>query len=317
MILKMLALILTNKCTSNCDCCFSKCSINSTGKMNLEDGILYIKQAKRISSIKGVGITGGEPFLYYNDLLKLVKTATQCNMWSSCITNGFWGETESEAYKYLIHLKNQGLQALHISYDEFHSKYISANNIKNILTVCKKLNLYTEIRCIVTHSSKRLKDIVLELGNSIINVNIREGVCLPLGNAKERLNEKDFEPLEPIYNKYCTALNTLTIDYRGSVYSCCSQCGFTKPFYLGSTKDCNLKQLENNFYDNIYIYILEYYGMDWFFNIINSYNLPIKLKNKYINICDMCFDLFYLEDNLKYLKPHIDNISNLRKLNDD
>ena len=137
------------------------------------------------------------------------------------------------------------------------------------------------------------------LGEALLYTNIREGYCLPIGNAKKNLSSDEFMHEEKIINNFCTGLNTLTVNWDGSVYSCCSPGGITPALYLGSIKILNLTQLINKFQSNIYSNILKTEGIEWFYNIINKNHLPIKLKNNYINLCDRCYTLFSNKDNFR------------------
>jgi hypothetical protein len=146
------------------------------------------------------------------------------------------------------------------------------------------------------------------LGDSLLYINIKEGPCLPVGNACQNVPPDDFITNKKLDNNYCTASNTLTINWNGEIFSCCSQCGFTKPFKLGSIYNMSLLDAIDKYSNNKFIYVLQNYGIDWFLKIINAYKLPIHLKKSYVNICDLCYTLFKNENNIELFAPYLDII---------
>jgi MoaA/NifB/PqqE/SkfB family radical SAM enzyme len=167
--INILALILTETCTANCKICFSECSPEKKGHIDLNPVFSYIESSKEFNTIFGVGITGGEPFLFFDELLKIIKKCREQNLWVTCTTNGFWGITEKKALNIVSKLKKFGLTELHLSCDDFHNEFVPYKNIKNILYACKKIYLPVEIRCISTKKSQRLKGIIENLVYEDIN----------------------------------------------------------------------------------------------------------------------------------------------------
>ncbi|HGC7493368.1 MULTISPECIES: radical SAM protein [Bacillota] len=121
-------------------CCFS-CSPESQQRLDINRVIQYIKESEEINEIKTIAFTGGEVFLEYPTLLKLVEISTEVGKNTSIATNGFWAVNEEATYDKLYQLKKGGLKHLSISHDRYHSEFISTNNIKNILKVSLNLDI--------------------------------------------------------------------------------------------------------------------------------------------------------------------------------
>jgi MoaA/NifB/PqqE/SkfB family radical SAM enzyme len=266
--------------------------------MPLEKAKSYIRQASEIESFASISITGGEPFLYYEDLLEIIKTANSYMFNVTCGTNGFWAKTEEIAGQKLDELINAGLNHMSISVDEFHSVYVPIENIRNIVRATKNRRITVGLTCIATQNSMRLKDITKALGEDIVGYSIIEAPCLPIGNALDKIDQSEFIYENDLSSNKCFSENALTIMPDGSAYPCL----LTPAFYLGSLNELPIREIMEKFYQNTYCGILEKYGYEWYVKIIKDNNLPISLKDKYVNLCDACNTLFKKEEYLSQYK---------------
>jgi len=79
----------------------------------------------REGGCNSVHIGGGEPFLDFEGLLTLVKTARQHGITVEYIeTNGYWANSEGKVKARLEALADAGVDTLCISVDPFHAEYI-------------------------------------------------------------------------------------------------------------------------------------------------------------------------------------------------
>lgn len=92
-------LLYTYKCTGTCEICGLKCGPNRNEKMDLEVAKKVIRDSA-YNGIKLIGITGGEPFIYYEEILELCKLAFSLGMQTTFTTNAF-GQLIR-----MVHLKN-------------------------------------------------------------------------------------------------------------------------------------------------------------------------------------------------------------------
>jgi len=81
--------------------------------------------ALRSGSCSSVHIGGGEPFLDFEGLLTLVKTAQKYGIIVEYVeTNGYWASSEDKVKDRLKALIDAGVDTLCISVDPFHAEYI-------------------------------------------------------------------------------------------------------------------------------------------------------------------------------------------------
>ncbi len=294
---RTLTLLMTYKCNAQCDICLFNCDKYKDDIMNLNDAYRYIDEAFEIESFENLAISGGEPFLFYDSLIKICKKANQKGIPITISTNGFWAVNVEKARDVILELRSLGVTSLYISVDQFHAEYVSYECIKNILRAAKKISIRIDLHTIVTKNSLKLKDITKELDNEIMGYQIVQWPCIACGRAKTNIDENEFIYQETIPSCVCNNINTLVIDSYGKVFPCC---GITdKSNYLSANlaKEHSIKEIIEYFNNNIYLKLLETYGARWFTEAIDKHNIDIKLKNKYTSLCELCGDLFSINNN--------------------
>ena len=96
--------------------------------MSEEEALSYVEQAARIPGIRGISVTGGEPFVEYELLHSVISTARQNGLRSRVVTNGYWAATPQRALKKLKRLVDAGLTEISLSSDALHETYGGADS---------------------------------------------------------------------------------------------------------------------------------------------------------------------------------------------
>lgn len=306
----LLGIQLTKKCNAECEiCCFS-CSPRNNEKIDIKIAARAIEQAAKINSINTIGFSGGEPFLFVEDLAELIKLANSLNLRTTCTTNGFWGKTEQAAFNTIRYLKSIGLNKISLSTDQYHNEFVPIENIKNILDAGKKLDFPMDIGCVVTKNSKRIGDIAKDIGDSLISTYIIEGPCLPIGNAANKIPKDEYIYINSEPKSKCSMLNSLVVMCDGSAYPCCSQGGETDPLLLGNINEDSVEQLIKNFNKNMYCRTLSKEGVSWFLNTLKSEGIDLFEPNKYVSQCDICNKLFTNRDYINIFNSSLEKEKN-------
>lgn len=301
------AILLTDKCTAECEiCCFS-CSPKKNNVMAREIAEQIVEQAAQMNSIKTVGFSGGEVFLQYDFLLEMIKFASNFGLRTTCTTNGFWASTYEDALEKLVELKNNGLSKIGLSLDHYHQKFVSVENIKNILIACKRIGLPVDVGSVITKSTSDLSELLFELKDNMINVPHFRAACLPIGRASN-IDKSDLYYDENLLSRdmiQCYELNFFSVYTNGDVYPCCSQAGMITCLRLGNMKEDTLENMLSKYRGNMYIRIIKKYGFLWFIEIAKKENLKGIFNRKYVSKCELCNYLFSNEDFLAVVKKYI------------
>src|SRR5262245_25676362 len=116
------ALMLTRRCNMTC----SHCSVASGPQIKEEpqEAILlgYLRELTA-AGVRSVQLTGGEPMLREQLVLRLLRKCQKLGLSSVLSTNGFWGSTMRDARQRIKALRRNGLDLLTVSYDRYHAEF--------------------------------------------------------------------------------------------------------------------------------------------------------------------------------------------------
>lgn len=286
----LLGLILTYRCLARCRICIVNASRDRTEKMSLKDALTYIDQASTINKIEKIAITGGEPFLHFADLLKIVHHSSKHGLETSVSTNCFWADSKNNAKKRLKKLKEAGLATIRFSVDEFHQEFVPLRNVKNCIEIARDLRIDNIIfQSVVTKNSMKFQDVFKELGD-FKGIRAHKISCIPTGRAAEEIPEKDWMILPGIPEERCEEIGkVLLIDPEGLVYPCCSS--FTKTLSIGNAKKDSLYEILRKAENNLFLKVLAKQGPVKLAEKVKEYNIKYKFRKGYVNICHLCYSL--------------------------
>ena len=114
-----LHLLLTLKCTLECDHCFVWGSPRQTATMTLAGVQHIVREAKDLGSIEWIHFEGGEPFLFPDVLLDGVRDVARHGFKAGIVTNCFWATDKATALATLRPFAGV-LSRLSISCDPMH-----------------------------------------------------------------------------------------------------------------------------------------------------------------------------------------------------
>lgn len=115
-----LHLLLTYRCTEECDHCFVWGSPQQSGVMTLAEMRRVFDQGQALGSVESISFEGGEPFLYYGVLLEGVREAGARGWKTEVISNAYWATSSEDALAWLRPLAEAGLRGLVLSDDAYH-----------------------------------------------------------------------------------------------------------------------------------------------------------------------------------------------------
>jgi MoaA/NifB/PqqE/SkfB family radical SAM enzyme len=113
-------LLLTYRCTHECEHCFLFCGPRARGTFTMELLRTVFDEAEKIGTIDTIFFEGGEPFLYHALLVAGVKEAGARGFRTGIVTNAYWAESEEDALLTLRPLAYAGLGSLAVSADRLH-----------------------------------------------------------------------------------------------------------------------------------------------------------------------------------------------------
>jgi len=135
-------LLLTYKCNAECEFCYYNCSPQKNSLMPVDTAIRAWQSLKILAGDAAkIHITGGEPFLYWDHLLEILRQAKKQNLGPVDIieTNAFWAENEKIITKRLKALDELAMKRLKISCDPFHQEYVDIEPVRRLADLAAKI----------------------------------------------------------------------------------------------------------------------------------------------------------------------------------
>ncbi|MEW6295019.1 MAG: radical SAM protein [Candidatus Diapherotrites archaeon] len=286
-----ISILYTHKCPIYCDHCCGNFSPKRKEKLTPKKVLDYFNDISSIK-VKKICFTGGEPFLFFDELINLISKGKRMGFKISVISNGFWAVNEKETRKIMRLLSKNGLAAIKISADEFHQKFIPIDNILNILKISnKQIPLKTIISFTKTKDLNHLN--LLHFFKKFRKLRLLVQPVIPVGRAKNKIKKEKvlYRKIDP--KAKCPMPDLPTIDAYKQVYVCCNGilAGRNSIFHIGDTSKEELKDILLKFKENRLIHFLKTEGPFILVKELEKNKLrkrrEIKTK-KYVGVCDYC-----------------------------
>ena len=249
-----ISICLTDKCSASCQHCCMSCSPNCDNILDQEKIIEILNQIKNNDKITVINITGGEPFLLYDFLKKILYSISSMKKRATLVTNGFWANSQKIAEEKLLELANCGLKTLSVSLSHFHQEYINIDNIRNIISAARQLPIDINLKVAVT-KDKMAFDLLSQLGDDIIDVPLCFFSVAPVGRAKNINKENFIQKYDSKKWMRCTD-KELVIYNNGDCYPCCSPAIFDTCFKIGNVFETPLDELMHRVDCNLLLHYL-------------------------------------------------------------
>lgn len=133
--MRKIAFGYSTRCNIRCAHCVATSDKPDNSKMELSRAKEIIRELAE-AGVTGISFTAGEPFIYFDDLLELVKLCNELKMYTRVVTNSFWAKSPESATRNLTLLGQSGLCQLRMSYSRWHQQHIPRENILNAARAC-------------------------------------------------------------------------------------------------------------------------------------------------------------------------------------
>jgi len=133
-------LLLTYRCNASCRFCYYHCSPDKGGLMPVDMAIGIWQSLKVLAGdFAKVHLTGGEPFLYWEHLLEILKAAQRQRLGPVDMveTNGYWATEDRLVRERLRLLDGMGVERLKISCDSFHQEFVQIEQVRRLASIAQ------------------------------------------------------------------------------------------------------------------------------------------------------------------------------------
>ncbi len=128
-----LVLYHTLLCSAECAHCIVEAGPRRRGRLPLESARAAIDGAARNGSITTVVFSGGESFIYLDDVLSLCQQARRLGLRTRVVTNAYWARSVAESAAQITRVFEGGVDEIFVSFDEFHLPYVEPERVINVV----------------------------------------------------------------------------------------------------------------------------------------------------------------------------------------
>ncbi len=296
--LSNIGFMLTYKCTIACPHCVVEAGPHRKEEMRLEHSLAWIKQASayRDGHIKGLALTGGEPFYNLESLSQISAHGSALGFIVSVVTNAFWASTEDTALNVLSRLP--GIQMISISTDVYHQKSIPFDYVRNAARAAGKLGrLYNIAVCTENEEDPQYLRILDEL-NAIGEADrIRLAITIPVGRAQKKArHDNNYRTATEPTVSACEMASSPVIFPDGNVIACIGPLLTLPPrhpMFLGNLHHETLSEILDRSELNPVLHAIRVWGPHKLVSLLRQKGLDALLPKKYICncVCDVCYKL--------------------------
>ena len=148
-------ILLTLKCTNDCDHCFLHCGPSREATFTLGQLQALVRQIKQLGTVTIVYFEGGEPFLFYPLLLEGLRIVRAAGFDAGIVTNGYWATSVEDGLHWLRPIRDLGIGDLSVSDDEFHRLDTDDRKAEFAREAAERLGIPTATICIEPPSASR------------------------------------------------------------------------------------------------------------------------------------------------------------------
>lgn len=290
-----LALMFTLQCNARCRHCNVIRFGNEVRDMPVLAALRYIDEMVTLSDGAdsfSVYLSGGEPFLRYQDMLTVVRHGKERGADQiSCVTNGFWGKEEAIARQRAAELRTAGMTQICFSLDDFHQEYIPLKSVLGALKACRQEGLCFAIKSTVTSSTRRLPQILNELGDLLLDtyVPVQELAYVPRVKTGDRIKKDEWLLQEGLPRDPCPEIGILAVLPNGVVFPCCGS-GWTRQLVVGNALVEPIVDLMHRINDTALFASLRDKGPAFFVPYFTQAGCPLP-QEQYVNRCHLCMTI--------------------------
>ncbi len=295
--LSTIGLMVTYRCTIACPHCIVEAGPHRKEEMQLELAKQWLKQASqyRGGRIKGLALTGGEPFYNPDYLAQLSTYARTLGLVTSVVTNAFWASSKSAAVEVLTQVPC--VEMVSISTDIYHQRAIPFAYVENAIAAAKELHRsYVIAVCTDNQDEPQYKKIIEELTALGETDRISETITFPVGRAQKQMRHFHFQTSPNPAVGACTMAAAPIIFPDGHVNACIGPLLTLPPIhplFLGSLHEETLADILDRAELNPFIHAIRVWGPHRLVAMLKQYGRADLLPGEYVNkcICDTCYKL--------------------------
>ena len=282
----------TYHCNIACRHCYNNSGPHRKTERLALGAMLAVVAEMPEAGIKHLNLSGGEPFLYQDDLAALVAAGRAAGLDAITIyTNGFWASTDERAMRVLNRLSASGFMRkrgdhIKVSGGAYHQEFIA---FERILILARnyfaRFGQRLEVDFELPPQAGKLAD---EVRARVSAAGLNEQVTLSFRRIISLGRGEDVEgmPIRVTGSPPCAIMNEIAFDPDGSARPCCSGNGEHHGIVIGRLEQHRLKTLAKRMQNDPILQFIATHSMTKIFDFIPT----ATKKDGYSGRCHLCMD---------------------------
>lgn len=292
----IVGLIYSQACPLSCNfCCHTK-EVVGHGKFSPDLVTPFLLDFSKRPEVIRIAFSGGDPFLFLPDILEIMSRLRSEGVTQPfhMVTSGYWATDLKACEKVLSELSALGMDALDVSYDTEHARFVPRDRIDNISTACHALGIKLEIFGNFWNSAERVEDLLPNLKKFD---KMYSNLVMPIGAARVHFKGPRYQiPEEKKYACGKPGVYDVAIYPDGTVYPCCSG-GFNKEAKLecGNVFSDSAEDILRAVFTNFHARIAKEIGFDKLYKYAELVNPELFSRlpkfSDVDSVCEICRDI--------------------------
>lgn len=290
---EVIGLLYTRTCPLACEHCIIESSPKAKDKMQLSAAMEMLPAIA--SYAPSVCFTGGEPLLYYREIIQLLRASKAFGLATRLVSGAGWVRSRAVAEERIAQLQEAGLDKLCVSADRYHEKYSPRERAHLLIDVATRAGLPVMVRGVIPATLNSSEE---KARFAPTNVPYDPVPLVRLGAARNLPNEQFYSFDGPPQGRCPTALSPV-VEPDGNVYACCGPARFANkqsPLVLGNTNNESLGEiLSRSSIDPLFkaISLIGPYGV---LELLKTHPggqhaSAALVRKSYTGMCELCLDL--------------------------
>lgn len=285
-----LVLVMTSRCNAACTHCTTSCGPHETQALSEREMLRLMDEAAAVSASAALrfNLTGGEPFLDFDLLVRVVTHGAKLGGVVTCATNAYWARSDEITREKLSTLRAAGLLALSVSVSRFHQRYVPLSRVRRVLDIAPEFDLQTELKGAVTQGDLGPRGAIRGWQRELAHADrINIFPILPYLRVGAELPEEDYYREAGLPQERCPN-DIVCIEPDGKAMSCCGPGASAEFLHLGDIREATVAELHHRFRTAPRQSILREHGPIFFARRAIEAGCGDLLRESYAGPCDLC-----------------------------
>lgn len=271
---------VTMQCPLRCDFCCYGCHPKREERMALDLALSLVDQAAELGVFSAAGFTGGEPMLWFDELLVVGAALQEVGLPFSVVSAAHWAEDPSEARRVVDALVDRGMYRLGMSTDPSHARFVPPAAVVNAARAAADRGIEIQVVGAFNDPEMTIERFVPDIVG-LPNLRVRTGYVAAAGRGaklRDRV-DKDLGYVRERMRCYRPAYHDLVIFSDGAAYPCCSVYNRdAEGITLGNANTDSLRTLWERAEGQLLLRVLKRVGFGHLYDVIAELDPALRAR---------------------------------------